>query len=164
MTTGKDDSSLTRPDGLVVRPLRAEDLERFSSPRERELLAEWLAQQERGELYVAVAWVDDAPVGRRCLDFTNYGDQGIGFGFAASVRPEWRSRGIASAIDRHLEEVARERGLHALRSVAAKDNERAVRWHERQGDRRTGERVLSWTEADGREVEVDCWTFERSLG
>jgi GNAT superfamily N-acetyltransferase len=162
VTTGKEENPTT--DGLEIRCLSADELERFTRPHERVLLARWLEQQERGEVYIAVAWIDGVPVGRRCLDFTNYGDQGIGFGFAASVRPEWRSRGIASRIDRHLEQVARERGLHALRSVAAKDNDRAVRWHERQGDRRTGERVLSWTEADGREVEVDCWTFERPLG
>ncbi len=89
--------------------------------------------------------------------------EGIGYGFAASVLDEWRSRGIGSMIDRHLEQVARARGLHALRSVAEKSNERAVRWHERQGDRRTGESVKRWTDLDGREVEVECWTFERPL-
>ena len=148
---------------LVIRPLCAEDVERLFEPVERAQAAEWLAKQERGELYVAVAEFDGVPVGRRCLDFTNYGHQGIGYGFAASVRSEWRSRGIGSMIDRHLEQVARARGMHALRSAAAKSNEGAVRWHEQQGDRRTGESVIGWTEPDGREVEVDCWTFERSL-
>jgi GNAT superfamily N-acetyltransferase len=150
-------------DGVVIRGLCAEDLERFSGPLERELLTGWLAKQDAGELYVAVAWLDGTPVGRRCLDFTHYRDLGIGFGFAATVKPEWRSRGIGSMIDRHLEEVARARGLHALRSVAAKSNERAVRWHEQQGDRRTGERVFRWTNPNGREVEADCWMFERPL-
>jgi ribosomal protein S18 acetylase RimI-like enzyme len=139
-------------------------VERLFEPIERELAAKWLAQQERGELYVAVAEHDGVPVGRRCLDFTRFGDQGIGYTFAASVRPEWRSRGIGSMIGRHLEQVARARGLHTLRSMAAKSNERAVRWYERQGDRRTGERVVRYTSGvHGREVVVDCWTFERPL-
>ena len=151
------------PDEVVIRPLRAEDVERLFKPQEHELAAEWLAQQERGELYVAVAELDGVPVGRRCLDFTFFPDQGIGYGFAASVLLDWQSRGIGSMIDRHLEQVARERGLHTLRSVAAKTNEGAVRWHEKQGDRCTGEEVVRWTNLEGREVAVDCWTFERPL-
>jgi ribosomal protein S18 acetylase RimI-like enzyme len=153
-----------------IRPLCAEDVEKGGvfDPGERALTAEWLAKQERGELYVAVAELGGVPVGRRCLDFTYLDDEGIpvegvGYGFAASVLREWHSRGIGSMIDRHLEQVARARGFHALRSAAAKSNEGAVRWHERQGDRCTGERVERWTDPDGREVEVDCWTFERSL-
>jgi GNAT superfamily N-acetyltransferase len=149
--------------GLVIRPMCAHDVEGFFEPSERALAAEWLAKQARGELYVAVAEIDGVPVGRRCLDFTYFGDQRIGYGFAAAVLSEWRSRGIGSMIDRHLEDVARARGMHALRSVAEKSNEGAVRWHEQQGDRRTGERVVGWTDLDGREVGVDCWTFERSL-
>ena len=101
-------------------------------------------------------------MGRRCLELTDV--RGIGYCFAASVRPQWRSRGIGAEIDRHLEQVARAWGLRALRSQAAKSNERAVSWHERQGDRRTGERILRYTSGvDGREVVVDCWTFERQL-
>ena len=151
-------------DELVVRPLCAEDVERLFEPEEQALAAEWLAQQERGELYVAVAEVDGVPVGRRCLDFTFFAGQGIGYAFAAAVVADWQSRGIGSMIDRHLEEVARGRGLHTLRSTAEKANEGAVRWHERQGDRCTGDQVVGWTDPDGREVEVDCWTFERPLG
>lgn len=155
-----DEDSLTR---LVIRPLCAEDVEALFAPGEGALAAEWLAKQERGELYVAVAELDGVAIGRRCLDFTYFGHLGIGYGFGASVRDEWRSRGIGSMIDRHLEEVARARGMHTLRSAAAKSNEGAVRWHEKVGDRRTGESVERWTNPDGREVAVECWTFERQL-
>jgi GNAT superfamily N-acetyltransferase len=161
MSAGQEENPL---DGLVIRPLRPEDVKgAIFRPDEDTLAAGWLEKQERGELYVAVAELDGAAIGRRCLDFTYYGDEGIGYGFAAVVLDEWRSHGVGSMIDRHLEQVARARGMHALRSVADKTNERAVRWHERQGDRRTGERIARWTEPDGREVEVDCWTFERKL-
>jgi GNAT superfamily N-acetyltransferase len=146
----------------VIRPLCAEDVERLFGPRERALGAEWLAKQECGELYVAVAELDGAPIGRRCLEF--FPDEGVAWGFGAAVLPEWRSQGIGSMIDRHLEQIARARGLHTLRSAAAKSNEAAVRWHERQGDRQTGESIVRWTDPEGREVEADCWMFERQLG
>ena len=168
MTTGNDENSLASLDRLVIRPMCAEDVERFFAPHEHAFAAQWLARQESGELYVAVAELDGVPVGRRCLDFRRYGDEGYcdegeGYCFAASVFPQWRSRGIGLMLDRHLEQVARARGLHTLRSLAVKSNEGAVRWHERLGDRRTGEGVARWTEPDGREVEVDCWMFERPL-
>jgi hypothetical protein len=54
---------------VVIRSLRAEDVERFFEQAELATGAEWLARQERGELYVAVAEVDGQPVGHRCLDF-----------------------------------------------------------------------------------------------
>ena len=76
--------------------------------------------QERGELNVAVAEADGVPIGRICLDFTSYANERIGYFFAAGVRPEWRLRGIATAMHRHLEQVALARGCRALRSVAEK--------------------------------------------
>jgi len=152
------------PGELAFRPLRAEDAERLFRPGQEALVQEWLTRQEGGGLYVAVAELDGVPVGRRCLDFTYYAGQGIAYCFAASVQPEWRSRGIGSMLDRHLAEVAHARGCHTLRCVAAKHNDGAVRWHERIGDRRTGECVASWTEPDGREKKVECWRYERPLG
>ena len=152
------------PVTVSVRELRPADVDLLFAPVGRSLAAEWLRRQERGEIYVAVAEVDGEPVGRRCLDFTSFADIGEGELFAAVVRPEWRSRGVATAIQGHLDDVARRRGLRVLRSVVVKGNERARRWHERIGDRLIGERLVRWTEPDGREVEEDCWDFERELG
>ena len=45
-----------------------------------------LAQQERGELYVAVAEVNGAPVGRRCLNFTWYQHIGAGYCYATGIQ------------------------------------------------------------------------------
>ena len=115
-------------------------------------------------MYVAIAEVDGVPIGQRCLDFTYYAEQRIGYAFGAWVVPEWQGRGIASMLDHHLEHVALARGFHAFRSVAAKHNARAIRWHERLGDRCIGEELARWTNPDGREVEVDCWKFERPIG
>lgn len=156
-------TSQTGIPGLVFRALRADDLEHLWPPSERAQAAAWLARQERGEMYVAVAEVDGVPVGRRCLDLTLLADRTVGFAFGAGVVENWRRRGIASALEKHLEEVARARGLRAIRSTAVKHNAQAVRWHEHIGDRLVGDGVVRWTEYDGREVERDCWMYERSL-
>lgn len=149
---------------VTVRQLRPADVDLLFAPVGRGLAAKWLRRQERGEIYVAVAEVEGEPVGRRCLDFTSFAKDGAGEVFAAVVRPEWRSRGVATAIQAHLDDVARRKGLRVLRSVVVKGNERARRWHERIGDRLIGERLVRWTEPDGRKVEEDCWDFERELG
>jgi ribosomal protein S18 acetylase RimI-like enzyme len=86
-----------------------------------------------------------------------------GYCFAAVVRREWRSQGIGTRIDEHVESVARARGLRALRCKIDKKNTRSISWHERLGYKRIGESVVRWTTVDGRELEVDCWKFERSL-
>lgn len=152
-------------DRIRIRPLHPADLDvLFPAGPERALAVTWLVRQERGELYVAVAEVDGVPVARSCLDFTFYAAERIGFLFGSGVKQEWRRRGIASTINHHLEHVALERGFGRFRSVAAKHNVGAVRWHERRGDRLIGEGPVRWTEPDGTAKEVDCWEFERELG
>jgi len=148
---------------VVVRQLRPDDLERFFPPIELALAKKWLAMQGRGELYIAVAEVDGAPAGRRCLNVEQYAAIGAGYCFAASVLPQWRSRGIGALIDAHLAAVASKKGLRALHCVVEKSNPRARSWHERLGYRVTGERVVHWVEGDGREVTADCWELERRL-
>ena len=158
------DAVATRLPHVVFRPLRADDVERCFPTSGRAIAEDWLARQARGDLYVAVAEIDGVPVGRRCLDFTYYPHIHVGYCFAASVRPEWRSRGIGAMLEKHTEEVARARGVRAFRCVVAKHNRRSRAWHERLGYRELGDTVARWTELDGREVEHDCWIFERELG
>jgi ribosomal protein S18 acetylase RimI-like enzyme len=148
---------------IVIRRLQVDDLATCFTPQTRALGAEWLARQEREELYVAVAEVDGAPVGHRCLDFTYNPETGAAYCFAANVWPEWRSRGIGSSLDEHFAEVARAKGFRALRCVVAKHNTRARSWHERLGYHCIGDGEVRWTEPDGRAVAVDCWHFERPL-
>jgi ribosomal protein S18 acetylase RimI-like enzyme len=148
---------------LSFRPLRAEDIEDLFLPDECAIAQEWLARQERGELYVAVAEVDGEAVARRCLDYTCSAEVGAAYCFAASVMGDLRSRGIGTALDRHFEEVALARGFHTLQCVSVKSNLRALSWHERLGYRRVGEDVIRWQEPDG-EREFECWLMERPLG
>jgi ribosomal protein S18 acetylase RimI-like enzyme len=101
------------------------------------LAEKWLARQGHGELYIAVAEIDGAPAGRRCLNVEHYAAIGAGYCFAASVLPQWRSRGIGAIIDAHLAAVALKKGLRVLRCVVEKSNPRARSWHERLGYRVT---------------------------
>src|SRR5262245_19354569 len=150
-------------DAVVIRRLTADDIDRLFDPAARVLGEQWLAEQERDELYAAVAEINGAPVGRRCLNFTWYKHIGAGYCFAATVRREWRSQGIGTRINEHLESVARARGLRALRSKVDKKNTGSISWQERCGYKRIGESVLRYTGVDGHEVELDCWEFERSI-
>lgn len=143
--------------------LRAEDLPRFFYPADLALGERWLGQQERGEMYVAIAEIDGAAVGRSCLLYNLKGDPPNGYMFASSVSVEWRSRGIGSALIAHNERVARSLGMYHLSSHTAKDNPRAAAWRERMGYRRVGEETVQWEEVDGRHVEHLCWKFERTF-
>ena len=148
---------------VSFRPLRAEDIEELFLPGEWDIAREWLARQERDELYVAVAEVDGEALGRRCIDFTCSAEVGAAYCFAASVMEDQRSRGIGTALDRHFGEVALARGFHTLQCVSVKSNLRALAWHERLGYHRTGEELIRWQEPGG-EREFDCWLMERPLG
>jgi GNAT superfamily N-acetyltransferase len=160
-STPGGDAPASPVEGLVVRALRAGDAEHLvSNPARRALYGEWLARQERGEMYVAVAEVDGVLVGSRCLDLV-CGAEDVAYGFGAHVLPEWRRRGVASAMEKHLEAVAIARGKRRCRSRAVKHNALAIRWHEAVGDVCIGEDVARWTEPDGTEVERECWIFER---
>jgi ribosomal protein S18 acetylase RimI-like enzyme len=151
------------PDGLAIRKLRAEDLPRFFYPADLPLGEKWLRLQERGEMYVAVAELDGAAVGRSCLLYNHKADPPNAYAFASSVSAEWRSRGIGSALVAHNERVARSRGMYHLCSHTAKDNARAAAWRERMGYRRVGDETIHWKEVDGRQVESLCWKFERTF-
>jgi len=148
---------------IVIRPFRADDLDSLFDASERTLGAEWLERHERGDLYVGVAEVGGVPVGRRCLEFTGYGKERVGYAFAAAVRAEWRSRGLGSMLDDHLGEVALAGGVRALRCSVAKHNTRAKAWHDRLGYRCIGESVGCLAEGPGREIVADCWELERPL-
>lgn len=146
-------------EGILLRAMREDDLTRLFDTQNRELGKQWLEQQERRHSYITVAEVGGVPVGRRCLDLVAKADTGAAYGFAATVLPQWQSRGIGTLIDRHSEAVARARGFQAVQTDVSKDNHRGFAWHERLGYRKVGERVVRWEEADGQHV-LDCWTLE----
>jgi GNAT superfamily N-acetyltransferase len=152
------------PDGLSIRKLRAEDLPRYFEAADMPTGQKWLGLQERNWLYVAVAEIDGAAVGRSCLMYNHMGDPPNAYSFASSVHAEWRSRGIGTAIMEHNERIARSRGLYLVTAHTAIDNPRARTWRERMGYRCTGEETINWTEPDGTRIDQVSWKFERTFG
>jgi GNAT superfamily N-acetyltransferase len=151
------------PDGLIIRNLRPDDLPKFFQPIERALGERWLADQEAGKMYVAVAEIDGEAVGRGCLLYHHASDPPGAYMFASTVRREWRSRGIGTALIAHNEQVARSQGLYHIYSRTGTNNPRAASWRESMGYRRAGEEHVRWEEFDGRQVEAHVWRFERTL-
>ena len=150
-------------DSVVIRKLRAGDIARFFDPGDRPLGEKWLGLQERDEMYVAVAEIDGAAIGRSSLLYNFKGDPPNAYSFASSVSAEWRSHGIGSALVRHLEGVARSRGMYLVVAHAAHDNPRSALWREQMGYRRMREETIQWDEPDGRHIEMVSWRFERTF-
>lgn len=152
---------------MRIRRLRPEDREALFGPRLRHGADAWLERQERGEVYVAVAELDGVPVARVGLDFAASADPGVVVLWAASVGEEWRGRGVGTALMRHLEQVAVERGRSVVELLVAKDNPRARALYERLGYVTCGEAVNRWVEqGDGGPVtlEEECWRMRKRLG
>jgi ribosomal protein S18 acetylase RimI-like enzyme len=153
-------------ENVTIRMLEEDDLELIFAPWTRPAAAEWLDAQRRGVYYIAVAEVDGVPVGRAGINYEGTGMADTPFLWAAHVEPEWQSRGIGTILMHHLEDVARARGMRAIRLFVAKDNPRAAALYERLGYVRCGEAVDRYSyEEDGRTVEVadPCWAMEKPL-
>ena len=148
---------------IRLRPLRSADLEWLFTRELRPDGETWLAKQERGERFIAVAEADGLIIGKAGLDLVRYEGEPIAYVFGFGVLPAWRSRGVGSKIETHLTQIAAARGFRALRCHVAKHNPRALAWYERLGYRRIGEGVIRWTEGGVRVVETDCWELERLL-
>jgi len=129
---------------ITIRRLRRSDLdEAFFNPRGRTNYERWLEAQEREILHVAVAEVEDLPVGRVGLDLRTKALEGMAVLWAAHVEPDYQSKGIGTCLILHLEEVARERGFDAIHLAVGKTNPRAEALYRRLGYRRYGERSIA---------------------
>jgi ribosomal protein S18 acetylase RimI-like enzyme len=153
-------------EGVTIRGLEERDLELIFAPWMRAAGADWLAEHRRGVYYVAVAEVDGTPVGRVGLNYEGTGMADTPFLWAAHVEPEWQGRGIGTILMGHLEDVARARGMRAIRLFVAKDNPRAAALYERLGYAKCGEAVDRYSYEDGGEtvhVADPCWVMEKLL-
>lgn len=149
---------------LTIRPLHRRDLDRLFNAKSRQFGEDWLERQEGGEVYIAVAELDGAPVARVGLDFISHVSEGAAHLWSAHVEPDFQSRGIGTTLVRHLERVARARGFDLIRLEVGKDNRRAQQLYERLGYAVCGEEIGRWRYRDGdRIVEVveDCWTMKK---
>jgi predicted N-acetyltransferase YhbS len=132
------------------------------------------ARHDLGELLVG--WVDGVPVGSVYLWCETLEEPELRAEFPDApllnhldVAPEWRGRGIGTALVRACEAAARERGYEVLLLGVGVDNEGARRLYERLGwlDWQRGPIVARWSEPDGaggtRQVELTVDTMIRSL-
>ena len=101
---------MSETESVSIRPLVPDDVRRVSS-----VLG--LARLYQGDGGYLVAWVGDEPVGHVHLALTDPPElQDV------SVRPEYRRRGIASALTVAAERAARERRFDRLRLGVSADN------------------------------------------
>ena len=128
---------MCRSADVLVRRLEARDLETLN----RELpvwnageYARRLEAQSRGGLEQAIAWIDDAPVGRGMALFPGHEEysisavrEGCAEGRDVFVRPERRRMGVARSIMTSLEAAAGERGFPIGLSVSTSEDAEPAR-------------------------------------
>ena len=96
--------------------------ERWLSTPQTETYLSDLAQSLEDERTIAEIWENNGvPIGYVWARFTDIPEHGFTFAelWDLIVVPAYRRRGIASKMLLHVEELARSRGAHALRSAAA---------------------------------------------
>lgn len=151
---------------MLIRPLQESDLDQLFNEHSRQFGEEWLARQERGEVYLAIAELDGRPVGRCALDFISHQEEAAAHLWAANVSEQFRSQGIGRALFARQEEVALAHGFEVIRLEVAKDNPRARELYERIGYQQVGEEIGRWSYRQGNEmVEVtqDCFVMRKQL-
>ena len=156
---------------VVIRGTHEEDLEELEwcglFTHHRELIREAYERQERGEVVMLVAEVNNSPVAQVWVDLRRRAVASAGFIWAVRVNPLFRSQGIGGKMLTEAEEVIRSNGLEAAELGVEKDNPGARSLYERAGYRvlnsayeeyeytdETGERAL---------VAVDQWIMRKPL-
>lgn len=116
--------------------------------------------QERGEGIYLIAWYDDIPVGHFLLLWSGPDDALVmshidvtrsAYLQAGGTRAAYRRRGIATALIREAERLAREKGCTQIGlSVGSTDNPNAKRLYEKLGyvEWEHGDFVVSWEYID----------------
>jgi ribosomal-protein-alanine N-acetyltransferase len=139
-------TAVASPPAITIRPLRQEDLPLLAETISDELSLAQLEnrwrEQETGYRTLVVAEVEGSPVGTVSL----YGRKGgLMHLFALEVGPDWRGRGIGTALVQHVIETARHEGHGAVFLEVRSDNRGARRLYHRLGFRRVGaEFVNTW--------------------
>lgn len=120
----------SRPDSVmsdvVIRPLSPEEVDAVGS-----VLG--LARLHQGDGFYLVAWHGSDPLGHLHLALTDPPElQDV------SVRPEYRRRGVATALTTAAEQEAAARGFTSLRLAVSVDNRAAQALYRGLGFRDTG--------------------------
>jgi len=122
-----------------------------------------LARLEQGDGYYLVAWQDDEPLGHAHLALTDPPElQDV------SVRPEYRRRGVATALADAAERAAVAQGFSRLRLSVSVDNDAALVMYRHLGYGDVGvppRRVQGTIQIRTGTLEVDdtLLTWEKSL-
>lgn len=156
---------------VVVRLSRAEDLPQLEwfgiFSHHRELFAEALARQLRGEVLMLLGDLGGYPIAQAWIDLVKRKGDGIGYIWAVRVFPILRNRGIGSQLMECAEHELRRRGFAIAEVGVEKTNPAARRLYERLEYRVTGEVVeqYSYTAPDGVHAThlVDQWLLHKRL-
>jgi ribosomal protein S18 acetylase RimI-like enzyme len=156
---------------VIIRVCRAEDLPQLEwfgmFSHHRQLFAEALARQLRGEVMMLLGDLDGYPVGQAWIDLVKREREGIGYIWAVRVFPLLRNHGIGSQLMRCAEHALRQRGVPTAEVGVEKSNPDARRLYERLGYSVTGEVVeqYAYTTPEGVHAThvVDQWLMHKRL-
>jgi len=154
---------------LQIRPARQDDLDRLLWHGEH-LRANRQAKldlQERGEVILLVPTLNDEPIGHLAMDWVRLQEEGGVYLYWLEVRPQFRRKGIATAVIKRAEQLAAEQGRSFSEIAVGKTNDEARLIYERIGYTLIDEREDRWI-ADlpqGGQVEVadDNWVLRKTL-
>jgi GNAT superfamily N-acetyltransferase len=144
-----------------IHPLRANELARIEADlpfHSHALWLDWIYRQDRGFITLFTCWWESMAVGHAMVAWNPRGDPtieriGCPWIYDVLTHPDYRSRGIGSAMLRACETTARARGWRTIGLGVATTNPRARALYERLGyrDPGLGPQVTSgqWTGPDG---------------
>lgn len=156
---------------VVVRTTREEDLpglEWFGLfTGHRELIREAYDRQERGEVVMLLAEVNDFPAAQAWVDLERRAAASTGYIWAVRVNPVFQGQGMGSRVLAAAEDVIRDHGFHAAELGVEKDNPGARRLYERAGYHVTHDAYeeYEFTDEEGEPVRVpvDQWVMRKPL-
>ncbi len=159
---------------IVIRAARADDLEAMEWEGEyrryRVVYQRAYAESLRGRRVLLVAELQGLIIGQIFVQVDSTlaaGRGGAAYLYALRVRPEYRGRGIGTALVREAEALLRERGFARALISVAKDNDAARRLYERLGFEVFGEDAGNWSFIDDQgqvqEVHEPAFLLEKLL-
>lgn len=107
--------------------------------REREIIAETFAAQQRGEALMLLAEANGYPIGQAWLDFVARGTAACPRLWAVRVFPPLQGCGLGGRIMAEAEALAFWRGARDAELTVERDNVGALRFYRRLGYRAVGE-------------------------
>ena len=164
---------------IDIRPCRDGDADLLeevaTSPGTSRFHHRRLARQVAGEAVYLIAWLEGSPIGNLCLILAGPDNDEVASKLVAGpeinafdVYPDWRDRGVGSALIAAAERMARERGDLGVVLGVEVSNDAARRLYERLGYRDWGRGEshdsYTWLDDNGDEhlqEEVAIWMEKR---